>query len=66
MEDKNIFSKLTLQTQTKYKNTNIKTCLHGLLPWGMLKIYPAWCEVSDCQSLDIREVTIASVWQNNT
>ena len=66
MGDKNIFSKLTLQTQTKYKNTNIKTCWHGLLPWVMLKIYPAWFEVSDYQSLDIREVTIASVWQNNT
>ena len=32
MEDKNIFSKLTLQTQTKYKNTKIQTCLQGLLP----------------------------------
>ena len=32
MEDKNIFSKLTLQTQAKYKNTKIRTCLQGLLP----------------------------------
>ena len=67
MEDKNIFSKLTLQTQTKYENTKIQTRLQGLLPWDMLKIYPAWyishlMEVSDFQSLDIREVTIALVW----
>ena len=32
MEDKNIFSKLISQTQTKHKNTKIQTCLQGLLP----------------------------------
>ena len=32
MEYKNIYSKFTLQTQTKYKNAKIRTCLHGLLP----------------------------------
>ena len=32
MEDKNIFSKFTLQTQAKYKNTKIKIYLQGLLP----------------------------------
>ena len=32
MEDKNIFSKITLQTQTEYKNTKIQISLQGLLP----------------------------------
>ena len=32
MEDKNIFSKLTLQTQIKHENTKIQTRLQGLLP----------------------------------
>ena len=32
MEDKNIFFKFTLQTQTIYKNTKVQTCLQGLLP----------------------------------
>ena len=32
MEDKYISSKFILQTQTKYKNTKIQICLHGLLP----------------------------------
>ena len=35
MEYKNISSKFTLQTQRKYKNTKIRTCLQELLPWGM-------------------------------
>ena len=32
MEDKNIFSTFTLQTQAKYKNTKIQIALQGLLP----------------------------------
>ena len=32
MEYKNIFSKFTLQTQTKYKNAKIQPCLQELLP----------------------------------
>ena len=32
MEDKNIFSKIMLQTQTEYKNTKIQISLQGLLP----------------------------------
>ena len=32
MECKNISLKFRLQTQTKYKNTQIQTCLEGLLP----------------------------------
>ena len=32
MEEKNIFSKFMLQTQTKYKNTKIQACLQGQLP----------------------------------
>ena len=32
MEDKNIFSKIRLQTQTEYKNTKIQFSLQGLLP----------------------------------
>ena len=35
MKDKNVFSKLTLQTQRKYKNTKIQICLQGLLPRGI-------------------------------
>ena len=35
MEDKNISSKFTSHTQTKYKNTKMQTCLQGLLPWDM-------------------------------
>ena len=31
MEYKNVSSKFTLQTQAKYKNTEIQTCLQGLL-----------------------------------
>ena len=46
MEYKNISSKFTLQTQKKYKNTKIKTCLH---------------EISYCQNSDIRVVSIALV-----
>ena len=60
MEDKNIFSKFTLQTQAKYKNTEIKISLQGLLPWGCWKIYSA--KVLYCQNSDIREVIIALVW----
>ena len=30
--NKKLFLQFTLQTQTKYKNTKTKTCLHGLLP----------------------------------
>ena len=46
MEYKNISSKFTLQTQKKYKNTKMKTCLH---------------EISYCQNSDIRVVSIALV-----
>ena len=60
MEDKNIFSKFTLQTQAKYKNTKIQISLQGLLPWVCWKIYSA--KVSYCQNSDIREVIIALVW----
>ena len=60
MEDKNIFSKFTLQTQVKYKNTKIQISLQGLLPWVRWKIYSA--KVSYCQNSDIREETIALVW----
>ena len=60
MEDKNIFAKFMFQTQRKYKNTKIQTCLQGLLPWGMLKINSA--KVSYCQNSDIREAFIAFVW----
>ena len=35
IEGKNISSKFMSQTQTKYKNTKIQTCLQGLLPWDM-------------------------------
>ena len=38
MEYKKISSKFMLQTQTKYKNTKIQTCLQGLLLWDMSKI----------------------------
>ena len=60
MEDKNIFSKFTLQTQAKYKNTKIQISLQDVLPWVCWKIYSA--KVSDCQNSDIREVIIALVW----
>ena len=61
MEDKNISSKFTLQTRTKYKNIKIQTCLQSLLPWGMLKkIYSA--NVSYCQNSEMREMGIALVW----
>ena len=60
MEGKNISSKFTLQTQTKYEHTKIQSCLQSLLTWGMLKIYCA--KVSYCQHSDIREVSIALVW----
>ena len=69
MEDKNISSKFTLQTQTKYKNTKIKTYLQGLLTMRYVfsvnnqKTYSA--KVSYCQNSEIREVSIAWVWQNN-
>ena len=48
-----------LKTQTKYKNTKIDTCLQGLLPRFMLKIYSA--KVSYCQNSDIKEVCITLV-----
>ena len=61
MEDKNKkFWKSSFEAQIKYKNTKIQTCLQGLLPWGLLKIYSA--KVSYCQNSDIREVIIALVW----
>ena len=60
MEDKNIFSKFTLQAQTKYKNTKIQISLQCLLPCVCWKIYSA--EVSYCQNSGIREVIIALVW----
>ena len=60
MKDKNIFSKFTLQAQTKYENTKIPACLEGLWPFGMLKIYSA--KVFHCQNSDISEVSIALVW----
>ena len=61
MEDKNKkFSKFSFEAQTEYKNTKIQTCLQGLLPWGLLKIYSA--KVSYCQNSDIKEVIIALVW----
>ena len=60
MKDKNIFSKFTLQAQTKYENTKIQACLEGLWPFGMLKIYSA--KVFHCQNSDISEVSIALVW----
>ena len=61
MGDKNKkFSKFSFEAQTKYKNTKIQTCLQGLLPWGLLKIYSA--KVSYCQNSDIKEVIIALVW----
>ena len=65
MEYKNISSRFTLQTQAKYKNTKIRTCLQGLLPWDMSfsgirqKLYSA--KVSYCQNSDIRDVNIALV-----
>ena len=57
MEDKNIFSKFMLQTQTKYKNTKIQTCLQGFYHEVCWKIYLT--EVSYSQNSDIREVIIA-------
>ena len=54
MEYKNISSKFTLQPQTKYKNTEMETCLQGLLPRDIKKnqkIYSA--KVSYCQNSDI-------------
>ena len=78
MEDKNIFSKFTLETQTKYKKKQNKTCLQGLLPWekyhglllcwkkfyhGLLLCWKIYsAEVSYTQNSDIREVVIAIVW----
>ena len=67
MEYKYISSKFTLQTQTKYKNTKIQTCLHGFLPWYISfqssvkkkNFYNA--KVSHCQNSDIREVSIALI-----
>ena len=64
MEYKYISSKFTLQTQTKYKNTKIQTCLHGLFLYShqskkKKKNYNA--KVSHCQNSDIREVSIALV-----
>ena len=59
MVDKYIFSKFMLQTQTKYKNTKIETCLQGLLPRFILKIYST--KVSYCQNSDIKEVCITLV-----
>ena len=60
MEDKNIFSKFTLQTLVEYKNTKIQISLQGLLAWLCWNIYSA--KVSYCQNSDIREVIIALVW----
>ena len=60
MNDKNIFSKFTLKTQAKYKNTKIQISLQGLLPWVCWKINSA--KVPYCQNSDIREVIIALVW----
>ena len=54
MEYKNISSKFTLEPQTKYKNTEMETCLQGLLPRDIKKnqkIYSA--KVSYCQNSDI-------------
>ena len=53
MEYKNISSKFTLQTHTKYKNTKIQTCLHEIFLLSQ-KIYTG--RVSYCQNADIREV----------
>ena len=60
MEDKNIFSKITLHAQAEYKNIKIQIFLQGLLPWGMLK--NIFSRVSYCQNSDIREVIIALLW----
>ena len=62
MEDKNIFSKFTLETQAKYKNTKIQISLQGLLPWACWKIYSA--KMSYCQNSDIREVRVLSTANN--
>ena len=35
MEHKNISSNFTLQTQTKYKNIKIQSCLRVLLQWDV-------------------------------
>ena len=35
MKKKNISSKFTLQTQTKYKNAKTGTCLQELLSWDV-------------------------------
>ena len=63
MECKNISLKFTLQTQTKYKSTKIRTCLQGLLAWDMsFQTSVKNCiphKVSYCQNLDIRKVSIA-------
>ena len=65
MEYKNISSKFTLQTQTKYKNAKTGTCLQELLSWdvsfqaSVKKLYTA--KVSYGQNSDIREVSIALV-----
>ena len=62
VEYKNISSKFTLQTQTKYKNTKTQNCLQELLAWISAisqKIFSA--KVSCCQNSDIREVSIALV-----
>ena len=59
MEDKNIFSKFTLETQTKYKNTKIKLVYKVFYHETCLKIYSA--EVPYSQNSDIREVIIALV-----
>ena len=63
MEYKNISSKFTLEPQTKYKNTEMETCLQGLLPRDIKKnqkIYSA--KVSYCQNSDIsiiKQYTVA-------
>ena len=60
MEDKNIFSKFTLETQTKYKNTKIKLAYKVFYHEVCWKISSA--EVSYAQNSDIREAVIALAW----
>ena len=60
MEDKNIFSKFTLQTQAKVKNTKIQNTKYKAFYHEYVEnIYSA--KVSHCQNSDIREVIIALV-----
>ena len=57
MEYKNISLKLMLQTQTKYENTEIQTCLCEFF-FSVIIQKTHTAQVSYCQNSDIREVSV--------